>query len=88
MPNRRIIVDGATWEVSAAGHTTQYDADELGVWFVRRVGTATELRMTRVRPSGVRGRDQAVAEASDGALREWFSRSQPSATSPEGGYAQ
>ena len=88
MPNRRIAVDGATWDVSAAGHVTQYDADEFGVWFVRRSGDATELRVTRVRPVGARLRDQALSEASDATLIEWFRHSQPSATSPEGGYAQ
>ena len=88
MPVRTIDVHGTTWEVQPSGFVTQYDADEYGIVFVRHAGGERELRVTRYRPEGSRGRDQSLAECSDATLRELFARYQPSATSPEGGYAQ
>jgi hypothetical protein len=88
MPSRKIDIDGTTWEVRPSGHVTQYDADEFGVVFIRGGGDSRELRVTRYRPMTTRGRDQSLAECSDATLREWFDRSQPSETSPEGGYVQ
>jgi hypothetical protein len=87
MPSRTIEIDGATWRVQPSGFVTQYDADEYGVLFVR-AGAPRELRVTRYRPTGVRGRDRSLAACSDAAIRELFAQSQPSDTSPEGGYAQ
>lgn len=88
MPCRRIEVDGATWEVHPSGFVTQYDSDEHGVLFVRHTAAGPELRATRYRPTGTRGREAALATASDADLRVLFDRSQPSETSPEGGYSQ
>lgn len=88
MPCRRIEIDGATWEVHPSGFVTQYDADEHGVLFVRHGSAGRELRVTRYRPTTGRGREAALASASDADLRVLFERSQPSETSPEGGYSR
>jgi hypothetical protein len=88
MPSRKITVDGTAWEVLPSGHVTQYDGDEFGLVFLRGSGTARELRVTRYRPSATRSREQSLAELTDAALHDLFVRSQPSETSPEGGYAQ
>ena len=88
MPSRTIQVDGAEWSVQVSGFVTQYDADEYGVLFVRGSGDGRELRMTRYRPPGARSREASLAECTDAQLLVLFERSQPSDTSPEGGYAQ
>lgn len=88
MPSRTIDVDGTAWEVLPSGHVTQCDGDEFGLVFLRGAGTGRELRVTRYRPSATRSREQSLAELSESALRELFAASQPSETSPEGGYAQ
>ena len=88
MPSRKIDVDGTAWEVLPSGHVTQYDGDEFGLVFWRGAGTARELRVTRYRPAATRSREQSLAELSDSALRDLFASSQPSETSPEGGYAR
>lgn len=87
MPTRVIQIDGSRWRVQPSGHVTQYDADEFGVLFVREDGGRRELRVTRYRPGGTRAREQSLADCSDATLRELFAYSQPSDTSPEGGYA-
>lgn len=87
MPVRTIDINGTAWQVQPSGFVTQYDADEYGLVFVRE-GAGRELRVTRYRPAGSRGRDQSLAECSDATLRELFAQSQPSDTSPEGGYAR
>ena len=87
MPSRKITVDGTAWEVLPSGHVTQYDGDEFGLVFLRGSGASRELRVTRYRPNATRSREQSLAELSDAGLRELFATSQPSVTSPEGGYA-
>lgn len=87
MPSRTIVIDGTAWEVLPSGHVTQYDADEFGVLFTRGTGESRKLRITRYRPGRTRAREQSLAECTEAQLRELFERSQPSATSPEGGYA-
>ena len=87
MPTRAIEIDGRTWMVFPSGYITQYDADEYGLLFVHGAADAREVRVTRYSPSGARSREQSLAELDDAALRRLFSLSQPSATSPEAGYA-
>ncbi len=87
MPSRMITVDGTTWRVLPSGYVTQYDADEYGLLFVRADGVR-EVRVTRYRPTGARAREQSLAELSDAALQTLFASSQPSETSPEGGYSR
>ena len=87
MPSRLIDIDGTAWRVQPSGFVTQYDADEYGVLFVR-TGEPRELRVTRYRPPGDRSRDRSLAACSDATLRDLFALSQPSDTSPEGGYSQ
>jgi len=88
MPSRKIVIDGATWDVLPSGYVTQYDADEFGVLFARGSGEGRELRVTRYRPGRSRSREQSLAECNEAELRELFARSQPSERSPEGGYAR
>ena len=88
MPSRMIVVDGTTWEVLPSGHVTQYDGDEFGLVFLRGSGPARELRVTRYRPGATRSREQSLADLSESTLRDLFASSQPSETSPEGGYTQ
>ncbi|MDA1081122.1 MAG: hypothetical protein O2973_05490 [Gemmatimonadetes bacterium] len=87
MPSRTVDVNGTAWEVLPSGFVTQSAADEFGVLFVRGSGADRELRVSRYCPSGARAREASLAACSDAALVELFERSQPSAMSPEGGYA-
>ena len=87
MPSRTISVDGRTWRVLPSGFVTQYDQDEYGLIFVHGSGEAREVRVTRYSPVGSRSREQSLAEMSDAQLQALFEQSQPSATSPEAGYA-
>jgi hypothetical protein len=86
MPHRTLDVDGTPWRVMPSGHTTQSDADEFGLVFVRASGADRMVRFTRFRPAAVRSREQAVAQLSDDALRALFTASQPGDTAPEAGY--
>ena len=87
MPVRSIDVRGERWSVFPSGYITQYDADEFGVFFVRSTGDTREVRTTRYSPQGIRSRETSLAELTDAQLHELFAMSQPSATSPEAGYA-
>lgn len=87
MPSRTIDIDGRSWRVLPSGFITQYDRDEFGLLFVAGSGADREVRVTRYSPVGARSREQSLAELSDAQLRELFTYSQPSATSPEAGYA-
>jgi hypothetical protein len=87
MPARTLDIDGARWSVMPSGYVTQSGADEFGVLFVRGTGGDRAVRVTRYSPQGARAREQALAELTDGRLRELFAQSQPSMTSPEAGYA-
>lgn len=88
MPTRRFVIDGRTWQVYPSGYITQYDADEFGLIFVHGAGDQREVRVTRYRPSSDRSRERSLAELSEADLKRFFDLSQPSATSPEAGYAQ
>ncbi len=88
MPTRRVEIDGRQWQVYPSGYVTQYDADEFGLIFVHGVADAREVRLTRYSPAGARSREQSLAEMTDAEVRRLFTMSQPSATSPEAGYAQ
>ena len=88
MPARTITIDGTSWRVQPSGFVTQYDADEQGVLFVRVSPPGRELRVTRFRPAGGRARDATLAAMGDDRLRDLFAMSQPSDTSPEGGYSR
>ena len=87
MPTRILTVDGESWRVFPSGYVTQYDSDEFGLIFVRGTGAARVVRVTRYSPLGVRSRERSLAELTDERLRQLFVESQPSATSPEAGYA-
>lgn len=87
MPTRRITIEGKTWQVYPSGYITQYDADEFGLIFVHGVADAREVRLTRYSPTGVRSREQSLAELGEQELRQLFAMSQPSVRSPEAGYA-
>jgi hypothetical protein len=82
-----IDIQGERWSVFPSGYITQYDADEFGLFFVRGTGDAREVRSTRYSPQGRRSRETSLAELTDAQLHELFAMSQPSATSPEAGYA-
>jgi hypothetical protein len=86
MPSRSLQIDGRTWQVFPSGFITQYDADEYGLLFVQGTGDAAEIRVTRYSPRGTVSREASLAELSDVELRQLFTQSQPSATSPETGY--
>jgi hypothetical protein len=87
MPTRTIMVGGKEWRVSPSGRVTQYDKDEFGLLFVSGSGPEREVRVTRYSPLGARSRQASLAEMTDDDLRRLFEVSQPSATSPEAGYA-
>lgn len=87
MPTRRLVIDGQTWQVYPSGYVTQYDADEFGLLFVHGVADKRVVRLSRYSPSGVRSREQSLADLSDADLRRLFETSQPSVHSPEAGYA-
>lgn len=87
MPTRKLDIDGRTWQVFPSGYITQYDGDEYGLLFVHGVADQREVRVTRYSPTATRSREQSLAELGDADLRRLFTLSQPSATSPEAGYA-
>lgn len=87
MPTRSIDIDGAKWNVFPSGYTTQYDADEFGVLFVKGTGGDRVVRITRYSPQGVHSREQSLATLSDADVRALFAQSQASEFSPEAGYA-
>jgi hypothetical protein len=82
----RRIVDGTgrQWEVSLAGRRTQYVRDELSLEF--RLVDGGERRYVRVSPRGAKLPEMAWQELSDVALARLLKSSQPSWTSPDGGY--
>jgi hypothetical protein len=87
MLSRTISADGKTWRVYPSGFVTQYDRDEFGLIFVHGTGEQREVRVTRYSPQRTRSRETSFAELGDGDLVRLFGTSQPSATSPEAGYA-
>lgn len=87
MPTRSISTEGKSWRVFPSGHVTQYEHDEFALLFIAGHGDAREVRVTRYSPVGARSREQSLAELSDQDLVRLFEQSQPSATSPEAGYA-
>jgi hypothetical protein len=87
MPTRTLSIDGKAWRVFPSGYVTQYEHDEFGLIFVAGSGAGREIRVTRYSPVGARSREASLLELSDDDLRRLFRQSQPSATSPEAGYA-
>ena len=87
MPTRSITIAGKTWRVFPSGYVTQYEHDEFALLFVSGSGGTREVRVTRYSPVGTRSREQSLAEMPDVDLARLFAQSQPSATSPEAGYA-
>ena len=87
MPARSIDIDGARWNVFPSGYTTQYDADEFGLLFVRGTAGDRVVRTTRYSPQGAHSREQSLAALTDADVRALFEQSQASFTSPEAGYA-
>jgi hypothetical protein len=87
MPTRSIEIDGAHWNVFPSGFTTQYDADEFGILFVKGTAGDRVVRCTRYSPQGAHSRERSLAALSDADVRTLFEQSQASFTSPEAGYA-
>ena len=87
MPTRTITADGVTWKVFPSGFITTNVRDEFGLFFVSGAGAGRVVRVTRYSPRGSRSREQSLAELSDAQLSALLEQSQPSATSPEAGYA-
>jgi hypothetical protein len=86
MPDRSIVINGDTWRVRPSGRITSLDRDEFGLMFVRGAGDTREVRISRYSPQQTRSREAALAELTEEKLRELFTYSQPSNTSPEAGY--
>lgn len=86
MPTRSIDVDGATWRVTPSGRVTQFTRDEFTMLFTRGTGPDREERVAKYSPLGARSRELSLAELTEQQLRELFTRSQPSWTSPDTGY--
>ena len=86
MPDRSIVINGATWRVRPSGRITSLDRDEFGLMFVRDSGDKREVRVSRYSPQRTRAREASLAHLSEEQLRELFTYSQPSTTSPEAGY--
>ena len=61
MPTRSIDIDGARWNVFPSGYTTQYDADEFGLLFVKGTAGDRVVRITRYSPQGAHSREQSLA---------------------------
>lgn len=87
MPTRTINVAGRSWRVFPSGRVTQLDHDEFALLFVAGSGADRTVRVTRYSPTGVRSREQSLAQLGDADLARLFEQSQPSDTSPEAGYA-
>jgi hypothetical protein len=87
MPTRSIDIDGARWSVYPSGYTTQYDADEFGLLFVKGAANDRVVRIARYSPQGAHSREQSLASLTDAEVKALFGQSQASATSPEAGYA-
>ena len=83
---QRRIVDtrGRAWEVTLSGRRTHYTRDELSLEF--RLAGGTERRYVRTSPRGARMPEMAWQELSDRDLVRLLASSQPSWTSPDGGY--
>ncbi len=86
MPARTIDVDGTMWKVAPSGRVTQFVRDEFTMLFTKGTGPDREERVARYAPLGARSRELSLAELTEQQLRELFSRSQPSWTSPDTGY--
>jgi hypothetical protein len=86
MPDRTVNINGSSWRVLPSGRITQLDRDEFALVFVRGAGDEREMRVTRYSPQQTRSREASLAELTDEKLRELFTYSQPSSTSPETGY--
>ena len=86
MPERTIDVDGTTWQVTPSGRVTQFTRDEFTMLFTKGTGPDREVRVAKYAPLGARSRELSLAELTTAQLRELFTRSQPSWTSPDTGY--
>lgn len=84
MERRIVDAKGRAWEVTLSGRRTQYTRDELSLEF--RLAGGTERRYVRTSPRGARMPEMAWQELSDRDLVRLLDSSQPSWTSPDGGY--
>lgn len=84
MQRRIMDAKGRQWDVTLSGRQTQYVRDELSLEF-RLVG-GEERRYVRTSPRGARMPEQAWQELTDTDLGRLLRSSQPSWTSPDGGY--
>jgi hypothetical protein len=85
---RSIDVDGERWDIYPSGRVTFYSRDEMGLIFQKGSGPDVVRRVTRYAPLGARRPDKALAELTDAQLHEFFTQSQPAATSPETNYTR
>ena len=89
MIERKLTVDGITWNASIAGRVTQYDQDEYTVVFDRRDEHGKRhRRVSRFSPQGSRNRALALGELTELDLTTLFRQSGPDFTSPELNYAR
>jgi hypothetical protein len=88
MPRRIADPSGAVWEVMPSGRRTQYGADEVSLEFRRVDNAGVEPRFIRYSPQGAKSVEIALEDASDAALLNLLSTSQPAWTSPDGGYGR
>ena len=84
MQRRIVDAKGREWEVTLSGRRTHYVRDELSLEF-RLIG-GEERRYVRTSPRGAKLPELAWQELSDSQLGQLLRSSQPSWTSPDGGY--
>ena len=84
MQRRIVDAKGRQWDVMLSGRFTQYVRDELSIEF-HLVGGA-ERRYARTSPRGAKVPELAWQQLSDTDLNRLLGSSQPSWTSPDGGY--
>ena len=82
----KIVVDGATWEISPSGKLNVYGRDQFALVFTLGTGPQRKERITRYAPVGHRSPDRALTELSDRQLLTLFDQSQPGWTAPEASY--
>ena len=82
---RRVVdAKGRAWDVTLSGRRTQYTRDELSLEFRRVDGD--ERRYARTSPRGAKLPELAWQQLSERELVRLLGSSQPSWTSPDGGY--
>ncbi len=84
MLRRLVDAKGRAWTVSLSGRYTQYVRDELSLEF--RLVDGDERRFVRTSPRGAKAPELALQQLTAADLARLLQSSQPSWTSPDGGY--